>query len=571
VAAGTILVGQNWMRGQAWDAYDVILVVVRCLAGVLGLGVGWWWWWRAPANPSGRLLYLAAAADWLFLIGHCWPRSRWAADLPWIGVLTEPVIVIVLLAWPTGRPSRRLVGAVACWTLAGVALVLTGAVFTRQTDPSPDWPDPVEAVFDIPAVWRVLDPVQALATQALPAAIVLVLLIRRQRAVPPAIRPLISPITAAGVSASAPLVVLHLGWQVFGPLISEGTALSVWEFLTLLGPYFMVGSVALGVLVAARRRRRAVSLGRRRREVDLQSAPAVLTPSAAVAAVIGDPTAVVRYRRPDDSWIDADGAALPEVAADRLLLPVLDETGAVTAGLEVDAATPLSPLLTDLATSTIAARSANERATAIAGARRAEVRLRSRELVTAADESRHRLERDLHDGAQQLLVGLALSAGLAARRGEPTPQTLIRQIVEVRDQILEFVDQATPAALAHGLARGLHSLAAVSPIPVLVEAEGDLSRDDPLALCLYLAASEAITNAVKHSGASLIRLRLRVGPATANLRISDDGVGGLREVPHGIVQRLGALDGSARLAPGPQGGTALELQVDRADAAGVGA
>ena len=75
VSIGTVLVEKNWMRGAAWDGYDVVLVSVRLVGGVLGLGVGWWWWWRAPANPTGRLLYLAAAADWLALICYCWPAS----------------------------------------------------------------------------------------------------------------------------------------------------------------------------------------------------------------------------------------------------------------------------------------------------------------------------------------------------------------------------------------------------------------------------------------------------------------------------------------------------------------
>jgi len=561
---GTVLVERNWMRGAAWDSYDAILVIVRVVGGVLGPGVGWWWWWRAPANPTGRLLYLAAASDWLFLIGHCWPGSRWANDLTWAGVLSEPLIVVILLSWPTGRPSRRLRRTVAWWTVSGVVLVFVGAVFSRQPNPSADWPDPFEALFTITTVQRVLDPVQALATQALPAAVVLVVLVRRRRAVPPAVRPLITPITSAGVLICGSLLVLHLGWQVFGALLGYGPALSIWRFLTLLGVYFMIGFVALGVLVGARRRRRAVSLGRHHREVDLRSAPAVTTPSAAAAATTGDPTALVRYRRPDGTWVDAAGVTLPEVAAaSRRLLPVLDETGATTAALEVASSTSLSPLLADLAVSVIAARSANERATAFADARRAEVRSRSRELVAATDSGRRHLERDLHDGAQQLLVGLALTAGLSARRGAPGADALVDQIGDVRREILALVDQATPAALADGLTGALHALATVCPISVLVDASGDLPADDPLALTLYLAAGEAITNAVKHSGAGLIRLQLCVRAAGADLRVSDDGIGGVADVPPSIASRVAALHGSVRITSPPLDGTVLDIRVRR--------
>ena len=569
VASGTVLIERNWMRGAAWDGYDAVLVIVRLVGGVLGLGVGWWWWWRAPANPTGRLLYLAAAADWLFLICYCWPGSRWASDLAWVGFLVEPLIVVIVLSWPTGRPSRRLVRIVTWWTVAGAVLVFVGGVFSRHPTPNPDWPDPFEALFAVPDVFRVVDPIQALATQALPAAIVLVVLVRRRRSVPPAVRPLITPITTTGVLICGSLLILHLGWQVFGALLGYGSALSIWRFLTLLGPYFMIGFVALGVLVGARRRRRAVSLGRQYREVDLQSAPAVITPSAAAAATTGDPTALVRYRRPDGTWIDAAGVSLPEAATTRRLLPVLDEAGSTTAALEVATSTHLSPLLADLAVSLIAARSANERATAFADARRAEVRSRSRELVVATDRGRRQLERDLHDGAQQLLVGLALAAGLSARRGAPGADFIIDQIGEVRREILALVDQATPAALAGGLAGALHALATVCPIPVLVDIDGDLPADDPLALNLYLAAGEAITNAVKHSGAGLIWVHLGIDAVDAELSVSDDGIGAVADVPPSIASRLATVDGSVRVTSPALGGTVLDIRVRRPSGPGA--
>ncbi|MEO7060474.1 MAG: hypothetical protein ABI083_12190 [Lapillicoccus sp.] len=564
VVSGSVLAERNWMRGAAWDGYDVVLVLVSLVGGVLGLGVGCWWWWRAPANPTGRLLYLAAACDMVFMIGHCWPGSRWASDLTWVTWFTEPFLAVILLSWPTGRPSRRLVRIVTWWTAAAAVLVFVARVFSRQPHPSADWPDPFEALFAVPTVWRVLDPVQALATQALPAAIVLVVLVRRRRAVPPAVRPLITPITTSGVLVCGSLLIVHLGWQVFGDLLGYGPTLSLWRFLTLVGNYFMVGFVALGVLVGARRRRRAVSTGGQHRVVDLESAPAVITPSAAAAAATGDPTAMVRYRRPDGTWIDAVGVTVPEVDASRRLLPVLDETGSTTAALEVAASTPLSPLLADLAISIIAARSANERATAVADARRAEVLSRSRELVAATDKGRRQLERDLHDGAQQLLVGLALTAGLSARRGSPGTDALIDQIAGVRHEILALVDQATPAALAGGLTRALHALGTVCPIPVLVDADGDLPADDPLALTLYLAAGEAITNAVKHSGAGLIRVRLGIHPGDADLHVSDDGIGGVANVPPSIASRLAAVDGSVLVTSPPLRGTVLDIHVRRA-------
>ena len=72
-----------------------------------------------------------------------------------------------------------------------------------------------------------------------------------------------------------------------------------------------------------------------------------------------------------------------------------------------------------------------------------------------------------------------------------------------------------------------------------------------------------MTNAVKHSRASLIRARLSVAPATVDLQVSDDGIGGVRAVPSSIANRLAAANGAARITSPPQGGTALELHVNR--------
>jgi signal transduction histidine kinase len=291
--------------------------------------------------------------------------------------------------------------------------------------------------------------------------------------------------------------------------------------------------------------------------------------------VLGDPTAVVRYQRADGRWIGSAGGVLDATAADRRLLPVVDEMSNVVAGLEVDAATPVPPLLVDLAVSTIAAQSANERAAALADARRMEVRGRSRELVAAADAGRIALERNLHDGAQQLLVGLALTAGLQARqerklledstdRPSPAAAGLITHINQVRSDILELIDSGTPAALSAGLAGALRSLAVISPINASFTPDGDLPADDPLATGLYLAASEALTNAVKHSGATRITIVLAVDAETVRIGMRDNGIGGLRQVPHSLASRVDGFQGGVQVNELVGQGTTVTITAGRA-------
>jgi signal transduction histidine kinase len=567
---GITLCALHWTRGAAWGVNDVILVVVAWTGDALGFCIGLWWWWRAPANPTGRLLYLAALSDSVFLIGHCWPNSAWATELLWSSVLTVPCLALIVLGWPTGRPGRRVFAAVVGSGVGVGLLELASDIFSRTPHPSVQWPDPPEAQFTVPSVVHLLDPVQALLLQAFPAAVVIVILVRRRHAVPAAVRPLITPITVAGVLAAGSLILVHVGFQLFAGVLGLNEGFPVRALLVLIGDYAMIGFVAIGVLVGATRRRRAADLGTRRIVVDLGSATPVVSPSAAAAATVGDPSARVVYAQADGTWIDSTGKAAPEPDGERIRLPVFDEDGEITAALEVRASTALPPLLADLALGTIAARAANERATALAEARRAEVRARSCELLAATDDGRRQLERNLHDGAQQLLVGLSLSAGLAARTANgDTPAKMITHIAQVRREILELLDAAPPAALSGGLSGALRTLAATCPVPVVYESSGDLSATDPLALTLYLLAGEAVTNAVKHAAPTTIHLNLLVTEDHVRLGVRDDGCGGLHDVAPSISRRVEGL-GIARLERSSGRGSAVTVHLPRIPAPALG-
>ena len=571
VIIGVFLTVENWTRGVPWQPRLIILVGARWVGILLALGIGLWWWRRAPANPTGRLLFLAGICDCVFLIGADWPYAAWAYELTWAWYLVQPLLALIVLGWPTGRPRRRIRRAVIVITAAVVLITLVGGVFRRSPEATAEWPNWPHALFSVPVVWELLDPIQAMVFAGIPAIAVIVLLIRRRRAVPPAVRPLITPITVAGVLVAGSVVVLHFGYQIFGALIPDVDGdISTVRLLVLMGLYLELAFVAVGVLVGATRRRRAVAVGTRQVVIDLRSAAPVVSPSTAAGALVADPSAVVRYRRADGRWIGHGGEELGELGGDRRMLPVLDESGDLVAGLEIDASTPVPPLLADLAVSTIAARAANERAAAVAAARRLEVTARSTDLVAAADAGRVALERALHDGAQQYLVGLALTAGLRARDeasgGVPDRAAageLISQIDQVHRDILELVDSSAPAALSAGLAGALRSIAVVCPVTASFAADGDLPPDDPMSLGLYLAAGEALTNAVKHSGGTGITMLLTVDPVIVRILVQDDGIGGVRDVPPGLAGRARDLQGSVEVESRPGRGTTVRITVPR--------
>jgi len=578
LVAGVMLTAENGMSGAPWQPRLVILQTAGWISTTSALCVGLWWWRRAPANPTGRLLYLSGVCACVSSIGQFWPYSAWAIELTWAGLLTLPLLALVVLGWPTGRPSRRIRRAVIGITASVVLITAVGGVFRKSVNPSAQWPDPPHALLSVPQVWQILDPIQALVFTAIPAIATIVVLVRRRRAVPPAVRPLITPITTGGVLVAGSLIVVHVGYQVFGGLFPvEGADISTVRLLVLLGLYLNLAFVAVGVLVGATRRTRAVALGTRQMRVDLSSATPIVSPSIAAAAIVGDPTARVRYRRPDGQWIDSAGRAVGPIGEDRQFLPVVDHTGEVTAGIDVDGSTPVPPLLADLAVSAIAARGANERAAALADARRLEVRARSRDLVAATDTSRIDLERTLHDGAQQFLVGLALTAGLRARqvsggegqlRQQRAASVLIDQIDQVAREILELVDATTPAVLSGGLAAALRSLAAVCPVPTSLHADGDIAGSAPVAMGLYLTAGEVITNAVKHAAATQIEIVMSVDAAQVQILFQDNGIGGVGAVPRGLAARVAALPGRMQIDSPRGAGTTVRIWVQRADTNG---
>jgi signal transduction histidine kinase len=149
-----------------------------------------------------------------------------------------------------------------------------------------------------------------------------------------------------------------------------------------------------------------------------------------------------------------------------------------------------------------------------------------------ADEERRRLERDLHDGAQQRLVsiGLALRHAQHDLAGDPDEarRTLDGAVVEVSAAIGELRALAhglRPALLHAGLGPALRELASRSPVPVVVTATSDRYPSD-VETAAYFVACEGLTNAVKHARAGEVRLEVARQDSNLVVSVADDGVGG---------------------------------------------
>jgi signal transduction histidine kinase len=196
-----------------------------------------------------------------------------------------------------------------------------------------------------------------------------------------------------------------------------------------------------------------------------------------------------------------------------------------------------------------------------------ELRSSRARLVEAADAERRRLERNLHDGAQQRLVAVALHLRLLQDRirgdavAEEIAATAAHELAESLQELRELARGLHPAILDHGLAAALQSLATRAPVSASVSCELSDRLPDRVELTAYFVACEALANVAKYASASRVDVRVWRDRGTAFVEISDDGVGGADERLgsglRGLAARVEALAGSLRVVSPPDGGTVV--------------
>jgi signal transduction histidine kinase len=213
-------------------------------------------------------------------------------------------------------------------------------------------------------------------------------------------------------------------------------------------------------------------------------------------------------------------------------------------------------------------------AIAIANAKnRADLAASRERVVIAGDEMRRRIERDLHDGAQQQLVALAIDLQETQERLPNAPpqvradlSRVAQGLVSTLDELREIARGIHPAILVQGgLTPALKMLARRCPVPVELDLELDheLRLAEPIEVATYYVVSEALTNVAKHANASLIRVTGDTRDGMLCVRVQDDGGGGARPARGsglvGIIDRVEALGGTLVLRSPLGAGTSVEL------------
>lgn len=536
--------------------------------GLLWVGTGLLAWLRRPDNRTGALMAMAGFAWMLGTLAELWNAP--AAVV--VGYVIAPLYIVctahLVLAYPSGRlPSRSLLVLVIGLYFTAMALQLPallmahiGSTFRKPagSDPlmvhatklSTEWPGAAMEVIGVVLL--------ALTVRAL---------LRRWKAASPPRRRLLAPVIwpAIGMFAflalvlvtavlSLPDAVATVGW-IGETLFFAAIPVSFLAFLLRTQAY---GVGAVGDLMAK-----------------LQDAPARGALRDALAQALRDPSIELAYWLPERKhYVDAEGRAfeLPEPDGRRAVAEI-EHDGHPIAAIVHDATLLDQPELIQSVGAAAALALENERLDAELRARIEEVRASRVRLISAEEAARRRLERSLHDGPQQRLVALALGMRTARSRlpGHPdTAAELIeaceKELTTTIDELRELARGIHPAVLSdRGLEPALESLCGRFPIPVEI---GELPGERlPAAVesAAYLVISEALANIARYSRASHATVTVARRNGHALVEVRDDGVGGADPSRgnglRGLVDRVGALDGSVELVSAPGEGTIVYAEI----------
>jgi signal transduction histidine kinase len=198
-----------------------------------------------------------------------------------------------------------------------------------------------------------------------------------------------------------------------------------------------------------------------------------------------------------------------------------------------------------------------------------DLRVARQRILAAADEERRRIERDLHDGAQQRMVSVAVTLGIAEARLATDPVGAARLVTQAREEaqlavkeLRELARGIHPAVLSdRGLGPALEALAARAPVPVEVTGVPADPIDPAVATACYFVTAEALTNVAKYAHADAASVRLSLEDDHLCVEVRDDGVGGADLEAgtglRGLRDRVDALDGSFAVESPPGGGTTI--------------
>jgi signal transduction histidine kinase len=450
------------------------------------------------------------------------------------------------------------------------ARLLVGAVVLEVAVLAPLWlffadePATLLTTFPNYAVAGAVDSVQRVLYVAISVGTAAVVGIRWRRASAPGRRAML-PSLAGAVCLLLWATVLTVDLTIPGPRWALLLSVTAWSLVT----------VPLAFLAGLLRSRLA-----RGGLADLFGRMRMMQPAqlqSALARVLHDPAFAIAHPGDDGRLVGVDGRPVelpvdrPGAESDRAVT-VVQRDGVTVATLIYDRSLADDPELIEAVGGAATIALENRTLLAEAETRLAELQASRERIVTAADAERRRIERNLHDGAQQRLVTLALQLSLIQRRIRDNPGAAEELVASASDELAlslaelrELARGIHPAALEQGLPNALEALALRSAVPVRLEVEPGPRWPRPVEFAAYFVASEALANVAKYAQASTVTVRVAQPGADAVIEITDDGVGGADPDAgsglRGLADRVEALGGRFRVRDGPTGGTQVVAEL----------
>lgn len=534
-AAGLVFAVTATMVSAGLPHEDQWIALAMHVGGVPSMVIGAVVWLRAPSPRIGQLMIAVGASYYLmdlrasddplvFAVGFC------------LAYLWPAVLVHLVLVLPTGHPVGRLPRIL-------IPVCYLAAVGTQVGRYLADHPEPPWA-YDIPhhnTAWAKFSSLVVVVLSLVVTGVV----VRRWWTSPGVRRRPFGPLWAAAIVSAAVGIALSMASFLDASVHMQVMLMLVLIAITLA----VVPAVRLAQTVRAKltRWRLALIALDLERTLDTHTHPAQL--QQALATVLGDPTLRLAYPLDDGSYVDIDGRPVPAdgAAPGRATTPVR-RRGRVFAVIDHDEALHQQREVAEAAVAAAALAVENAHLHATQRAQIEQLRTSRLRLATAAFDERRRIQRDLHDGAQQRLFAVLILLDVARHHLDPGESDVAAATEAVRrahsqlgdaiQTLRELTQGIYPEPLVdHGLATAVEALCELSPIPV--------SLDTPatrwprhIEFTAYFVIAEALANVYKHARAGCATVAVRPHGDWLTVTIEDDGRGGATTARGSGLRRL---------------------------------
>jgi signal transduction histidine kinase len=517
-------------------------------------------WWRRPESRFGLLMVAAGFAVFLSSLSSANRALPFTIGIAF-DLLPAVLFLHVFLAFPTGRLEQRseralvAAGYVIAFGFQFVGMALGGF--------GPD--NLLELVSEPDAAYSLLR-VQLVVLSTISLAGIALLVVRR--------RAMGRPLRAsqALLVDSFALVLVMIAFLFLSAAF--GMVSGQIEFETIRrATFFAIGLAPLAFLVGLLRARLARSaVGDLL--VTLRSNPSPAELRDALSRAVRDPSLTLAFWLPEfGTYSDTDGqpVELPD-ANSRRAVTLIDREGAPLAALVHDPSLEDEPELLSAVTAAAGIALEHTRLHVELRARLEELRGSRARIVEAGRKERKRLERNLHDGAQQRLIALSLELSWLEERLKDDADARARlelarhEIAVSLEELREVAHGLHPAVVSgHGLAVALEQLAALAPVPVRLTVHVGGRLPEPLEVAAYYLVSESLANVGKYAQASSVTVAVARRNGHLLVEVRDDGVGGADTESgsglRGLADRVEALGGRLRVWSPSGGGTCVRAEI----------